>query len=44
VIRPLATNIPKITWLIRRNSVFEISGAMFCKSAKIAVMGFSLVS
>ena len=40
VIRPLATNIPKITWLNWRKVVFSKRGAMLCKSAKIPVMGF----
>ena len=40
VIRPLATNITKITWLNWRKVVFSKRGAMLCKSAKIPVMSF----
>jgi hypothetical protein len=41
VIRPLLINMPYTTWLNCRKVVVEITGAMFCKSARISGMGFS---
>jgi hypothetical protein len=41
VIRPLATSIPYMTWLIWRTVFLDNRGAIACKSATISVMGFS---
>jgi hypothetical protein len=37
---PVIASIPKITRLNWRKVVFEIKGAMGCKSAKMSSMGF----
>jgi hypothetical protein len=39
-IRPLATNIPKITWLNWRKVVSSKRGALLGISAKISFIGF----